>query len=112
MGLGSSSLTMVELVRAYSAFATYGRLVEPHWINRVEDRDGTVIEEWTPPADGWPEAIPPGVATVPPLRIRSKVCGMERSGFARLYGPAARIIQAAALASPGLSYRPESEGRL
>ncbi|MCB9793234.1 MAG: hypothetical protein H6741_10950 [Alphaproteobacteria bacterium] len=29
MGLGSSSITMLEMVRAYSAFATYGELVEP-----------------------------------------------------------------------------------
>ncbi len=75
MGLGSSSLTMVELVRAYSAFATYGRLVEPHWINRVEDRDGTVIEEWTAPADGWPEAIPPGVAGVGHFLLREVATG-------------------------------------
>lgn len=45
MGLGSSSLTMVELVRAYSAFATYGTLVEPYFIESVKDRDGTVIEQ-------------------------------------------------------------------
>ena len=57
MGLGSSSLTMVELARAYSVFATYGKFVEPHYINRVVDRDGTVIEEWTPPGDGWPEVM-------------------------------------------------------
>jgi penicillin-binding protein 1A len=45
MGLGSSSLTMVELARAYTAFGTYGNLIEPYYIERVLDRDGTVIEE-------------------------------------------------------------------
>lgn len=45
MGLGSSSLTMVELVRAYSVFATYGTLVEPYFIESVKDRDGTTIEQ-------------------------------------------------------------------
>jgi membrane carboxypeptidase/penicillin-binding protein len=45
MGLGSSSLTMVELVQAYSAFATYGTLVEPYFIESVKDRDGTIIEQ-------------------------------------------------------------------
>ncbi|MCB9765162.1 MAG: PBP1A family penicillin-binding protein [Alphaproteobacteria bacterium] len=51
MGLGSSSLTMFELARAYSAFATYGDLVEPWFIEKVEDRDGTVLEQHkvTPP---------------------------------------------------------------
>jgi len=63
MGLGSSSLTMVELARAYSAFATYGHLVEPHWIDRVVDRDGTVIEAWKAP-DSWPQVIDKGVASV------------------------------------------------
>ena len=48
MGLGSSSLTMVELVRAYTAFGTYGNLIEPYYIERVRDRDGTVIEEHIP----------------------------------------------------------------
>ena len=45
MGLGSSSLTMVELARAYTAFGTYGTLIEPYFIERVLDRDGTVIEQ-------------------------------------------------------------------
>ena len=48
MGLGSSSLTMVELARAYTAFGTYGNLIEPYYIERVLDRDGTVIEEHIP----------------------------------------------------------------
>ncbi|MCB9797845.1 MAG: PBP1A family penicillin-binding protein [Alphaproteobacteria bacterium] len=45
MGLGSSSITMIEMVRAYSAFATYGDRVEPYFIERVEDRDGNVLEQ-------------------------------------------------------------------
>ena len=48
MGLGSSSLTMVELARAYTAFGTYGTRIEPYYIERVRDRDGTVIEEHIP----------------------------------------------------------------
>lgn len=75
MGLGSSSLTMVELARAYSAFATYGRLVEPHWINKVVDRDSTVIEEWAPPPDGFPEVLPPGVAGIGHFLLREVATG-------------------------------------
>ena len=48
MGLGSSSLTMVELVKAYSVFATYGNLIEPYYIESVKDRDGTIIEKHEP----------------------------------------------------------------
>ncbi len=75
MGLGSSSLTMVELARAYSAFATYGKLVEPHYINKVIDRDGTVIEAWEPPRGGWPQAIEPGVAGVAHYLLREVATG-------------------------------------
>ncbi len=75
MGLGSSSLTMVELARAYSAFASYGRLVEPHWIDKVVDRDGTVIEQWAPPDGGWPQVMPAGVAGVTHFLLREVATG-------------------------------------
>ncbi|MCK6507615.1 transglycosylase domain-containing protein, partial [Myxococcota bacterium] len=74
MGLGSSSLTMTELTRAYSAFATYGRLVEPHWIDRVVDRDGTVIEAWQAP-DAWPQVLEPGVAGIAHWLLREVATG-------------------------------------
>ncbi len=76
MGLGSSSLTMVELARAYSAFATYGHLVEPHFVEKVVDRDGTVIEEWEgPPENGWPRVLDPGVASIAHYLLREVATG-------------------------------------
>lgn len=45
MGLGSASLTMEELVRAYSGFASGGLLVEPYYIEEVTDRNGKVLEK-------------------------------------------------------------------
>jgi penicillin-binding protein 1A len=63
MGLGSSSLTIPEISRAYSAFATAGRRVEPHYIERVVDRDGNVLEQYTPPAE-WEQVLDPSVAQV------------------------------------------------
>ncbi|MEC8192721.1 MAG: transglycosylase domain-containing protein [Myxococcota bacterium] len=74
MGLGSSSLTMVELSRAYSAFATYGNLVEPYFIEEVVDRDGTVIESHQP-VDAWPVAMEPGVASVAHWLLRGVATG-------------------------------------
>ncbi len=74
MGLGSSSLTMVELVRAYTAFATMGTLVEPHFIDRVVDRDGTVIESFTPPAE-WPRVLEPEVAGIAHWLVRQVATG-------------------------------------
>jgi penicillin-binding protein 1A len=63
MGLGSASLTLPEITRAYSAFASGGLLVEPHLINKVTDRDGVVLEQFTKP-DAWKRVLDPGVASV------------------------------------------------
>ncbi len=62
MGLGSASLTMPEIARAYSAFATNGKLIEPHTVSRVLDRDGNVLEAWTQPE--WKQVVDPNVAGV------------------------------------------------
>jgi penicillin-binding protein 1A len=74
MGLGSSSLTMVELARAYTAFATFGRLVEPHFIDSVVERDGTVIESYEPPAE-WPRVLEPEVAGIAHWLVRQVATG-------------------------------------
>ncbi|MDP2309482.1 MAG: PBP1A family penicillin-binding protein [Pseudomonadota bacterium] len=62
MGLGSSSLTMPELARAYSAFATLGKKVEPHTVARVLDRDGKVLEAFTPVP--FEQVLDPNVAWI------------------------------------------------
>lgn len=48
MALGSSGVSLLELVTAYSVFANYGYLVEPVFISKILDRDGNVIEEVNP----------------------------------------------------------------
>jgi len=48
MALGSSALSLLELVRAYAVFATRGHLIEPIFITKVLDRDGHVLEEHRP----------------------------------------------------------------
>ncbi|MBN2284701.1 MAG: PBP1A family penicillin-binding protein [Deltaproteobacteria bacterium] len=48
MALGSSSLTLLEMVRAYGVFANRGKLVQPYYIERIVDRTGRTIEEQTP----------------------------------------------------------------
>ncbi len=62
MGLGSASLTMEELVRAYSAFATAGDLVKPYYIEEVRDRHGNVLEKHET-AD-FPQVMDPSVASI------------------------------------------------
>jgi len=45
LALGSSGVSLMELVRAYSVFANRGMLVKPIFVKRVVDRDHRVIEE-------------------------------------------------------------------
>ncbi len=44
--LGASDVTLFELTRAYSVFPNGGALVEPAFINRIEDRDGRVLVDY------------------------------------------------------------------
>lgn len=46
LSLGSSGLSLQELVSAYSVFANQGKLIAPCFIRKVEDRDGNVLMEY------------------------------------------------------------------
>ena len=73
MGLGSSSLTMVELSRAYSTFATYGTVVEPYYIEAVKDRNGQIIESHTPVEAK--RVLEPNVAAISHYLLREVATG-------------------------------------
>jgi penicillin-binding protein 1A len=62
MGLGSASLTMEEMVRAYSAFASGGHLVEPYYVEEVRGRDGSLLESHEPRE--FPQVMDPAVASI------------------------------------------------
>jgi penicillin-binding protein 1A len=59
ISLGTSEVTLLELVRAYDVFATQGRLTEPIFITRITDRAGNVLEEVSPSSE---EALSPQTA--------------------------------------------------
>jgi penicillin-binding protein 1A len=44
LALGTSTVTLGELVRAYTAFAAGGRLIDPVFIREVLDREGNALE--------------------------------------------------------------------
>ncbi|MCK4766770.1 MAG: PBP1A family penicillin-binding protein [Desulfobacula sp.] len=44
IALGSSGLSLLELVNAYSVFPNLGYLVEPVFITKIYDRDGNLLE--------------------------------------------------------------------
>lgn len=48
LALGSATVTPMEMVRGYAVFANGGYLVEPWFIQRIEDADGNVLFEQRP----------------------------------------------------------------
>lgn len=48
LALGSSEASPVEMARAYSVLANGGYLIQPYFIERIEDADGTVLFEADP----------------------------------------------------------------
>ncbi|WP_088324683.1 penicillin-binding protein 1A [Polaribacter tangerinus] len=48
IALGAVELSLIEMVSAYATFANKGLRVSPMIITRIEDKNGTVLEEFTP----------------------------------------------------------------
>lgn len=48
IALGAVELSLIEMVSAYSTFANKGLRVSPMMITRIEDKNGTVLEEFVP----------------------------------------------------------------
>lgn len=48
LGLGTSDVTLYDMVGAYSAFANQGVYIKPIYITRIEDRHGNVLETFIP----------------------------------------------------------------
>jgi penicillin-binding protein 1A len=50
LALGTSPVTLKEMVAAYGTMANGGGYIEPVLITRIEDRSGKVLEEFAPPS--------------------------------------------------------------
>ena len=61
LALGSSGISLAEITKAYAVFANGGFKVEPYFVERIEDRQGNVIEENQPILE---ETISPETAFV------------------------------------------------
>lgn len=46
--LGTSDVSLYELVAAYSSFVNLGIYTQPYYITRIEDKNGNVLENFTP----------------------------------------------------------------
>ncbi len=51
IALGSSGVSLIEVVRAYSVFANQGYRVRPCFITKILDRDGNVLEQHYPESE-------------------------------------------------------------
>jgi penicillin-binding protein 1A len=51
ISLGTAEVTLFELTRAYTAFATGGRRIEPLFITRITDPHGKVLEDFEAQSD-------------------------------------------------------------
>ncbi|MEB5966195.1 penicillin-binding protein 1A [Comamonas testosteroni] len=49
LALGSSPVTLLEMVNAYGSIANSGRYVPPQLVTRIENADGELLAEFTPP---------------------------------------------------------------
>ena len=54
LALGTSSVTLREMVAAYGTIANGGHYIEPMMVTRVEDRTGQVLEEFLPVREAVP----------------------------------------------------------
>jgi penicillin-binding protein 1A len=48
LALGTSDVTLYEMVAAYCSFVNLGIYVEPYYITRIEDKNGNVLENFVP----------------------------------------------------------------
>ena len=83
--IGASSLRPIELVAAYSAFATLGVAVEPRYITRIEDRTGRIV--WTAQPKPPELVIDPRVAFIVRDIMREAVERGTGSWVRRLVDP-------------------------
>lgn len=51
ISLGTTDLSVYEMVGAISTFANKGVFIEPTWITRIEDKNGNILEEFIPKRD-------------------------------------------------------------
>jgi penicillin-binding protein 1A len=61
MALGTSGVTLIEMVKGYGVFANQGKKTEPFFIKKIVDRTGHVIEEHKPRVE---QVIDPRIAYI------------------------------------------------
>lgn len=86
ISLGTSEVTLLELVRSYDVFTTLGRRYDPIFITKITDRAGNVLEEKTP---SFEEALSPQTAYLVTSLMQDVIRRGTGSRAAALRRPAA-----------------------
>jgi penicillin-binding protein 1A len=84
LALGTSPVTLKEMVASYGTLANNGRYVEPMVVTRVEDRNGRVLEEFSPAVAG--AAMSAGAADMLVDVLRGVVDQGTGAGIRSRYG--------------------------
>jgi penicillin-binding protein 1A len=106
LALGSSSVTLLEMTRAYAVYPNGGKRVIPRFIRRVVDRDGNELLSDVPLGDVPPPVLKPLVAKgplgdVPPPVLKPLVA----KGEVRMESyPDSEILPTQQLISPADAY--------
>jgi len=110
VALGSSSLSLFELTKAYGVFANQGRALKPIFVKKVTDQNGKVLEENLPPFRPEGSSSPSEDGTSNPL---SQPVAYENDGN-RLISPQTAYIMTHLLqgvVQNGTGWRAKSLGR-
>lgn len=76
IALGTSEVSLFELVRAYGVFVNDGKLQKVRWISTIEDSEGRILEDYTA-SDGTKQVMTPSNAYTMTYFLRG---GVEDAG--------------------------------
>jgi penicillin-binding protein 1A len=85
LALGTADVSLLEMIRAYSAFLNEGRTVEPVYIQRIEDSEGNIIYENEGPEYGI-SSFSPQTAEIMLQMLRNVVNRGTGAGIRSRYG--------------------------
>jgi penicillin-binding protein 1A len=91
IALGTSPVTLREMVGAYSTIANGGYFVEPTVVTRIEDREGRVLARFDPPRAFAP-VIPAGLALELVDALRGAVNEGTGVAIRRRFGITADVV--------------------
>ncbi|HJX70768.1 MAG TPA: penicillin-binding transpeptidase domain-containing protein, partial [Bacteroidales bacterium] len=85
LALGTAEVSLFELIQAYSVFANKGKIVNPIYLRKIEDKSGDIILEQKPQISEE-EIISPRTAEIITEMLKSAVNSGTASSLRTVYG--------------------------